>query len=125
MCFSKGCHGDASVFVIVMGWELRWEAHHSPTLVGDTCFNDYPLKERKTEDNEKTEGDETALSAADVHLRGITPGRDDCSGWTVELKLAANLVVEVLVWLEYCGVFRLFQLRGVSLEPVYMVEIKL
>jgi len=34
-----------SAFVIVMGWEnSAREALGSPTLVGDTCFNDYPVE---------------------------------------------------------------------------------
>lgn len=47
-------------FVIVMGWEFALGgAHLSPTLVGDTCFNDYPPRQR--EENVKG-GNETRLS---------------------------------------------------------------
>lgn len=48
VCFSTSRHGDPSAFVAVMGWENSGlEALESPTLVGDTCLNDYPVERRR------------------------------------------------------------------------------
>lgn len=48
VCFSTSRHGDPLAFVTVMGWENSGrEALESPTLVGDTCLNDYPVDRRK------------------------------------------------------------------------------
>lgn len=48
VCFSTSRHGDPLAFVTVMGWENSGrEALESPTLVGDTCLNDYPVERRK------------------------------------------------------------------------------
>lgn len=42
-------HGDSSTFVTVMDWEriAPGGAHEAPTLVGDTCFNDYYVESKR------------------------------------------------------------------------------
>lgn len=48
VCFSTSRHGDPLAFVTVMGWENSGrEALESPTLVGDTCLNDYHVERRR------------------------------------------------------------------------------
>jgi len=48
VCFSTSRHGDPLAFVTVMGWENSGrEALESPTLVEDTCLDDYPVERRR------------------------------------------------------------------------------